>query len=67
MLTKSNKMLRYTEIILEKVSFNKELFKAELRKSLSWLKKEEVSILRAWCVIKFGKTHGDIIRDIFRR
>ncbi len=58
-------MLRYTEIILEKVSFNKELFKNELKKSLRWLKKEEVFVLRSWCVVKFGKTHGDIIRDVF--
>ncbi len=60
-------MLRYTEIILEKVSFNRDIFKAELKKSLRWLKKEEVYILRAWCVIKFGKTHGDIIREVFSR
>ncbi len=60
-------MLRYTEIILEKVSFNRDLFKAELKKSLRWLKKEEVFVLRSWCVVNFGRTHGDIINEVFSR
>ncbi len=58
-------MLKYTEIVLQKVSFNKELFNKELRKSLKWLKNEEVKVLRSWCVMNYGNTYGDVIFDVF--
>ena len=59
-------MLKYTETVLQKVSFNKELFRKELSKSLKWLKNEEVTILKTWCVINFGVIYGDVITDVFR-
>ncbi len=58
-------MLKYTEIVLQKVSFNKELFNKELRKSLKWLKNEEVKILRTWCIMNYGNMYGDVIFDVF--
>jgi len=58
-------MLKYTEIILQKVSFNKELFKLELRKSMKWLKKEEATILRTWCILNFGAVYMDVINEVF--
>jgi hypothetical protein len=58
-------MLKYTEIILQKVSFNKELFKLELRKSMRWLKKEEAPMLRAWCINNFGGVYMDVIEEVF--
>ena len=47
-------MLKYTKTVLQKVSFNKDLFNKELRKSLKWLKRDEVVILKTWCIINFG-------------
>mgnify|MGYP003318756650 CR=1 FL=1 len=46
------------------VSFDKILFKKELKKSISWLKKEELTMLKIWCLATFGK-HKDIILDTF--
>ena len=60
-------MLKYTETILEKVSFSKELFKKELRKSLKFLEKEEVTILKTWCILNFGALYMDIILETFKR
>ncbi len=57
-------MLRFSKAILQKVSFDKILFKKELKKSISWLKKEELMILKIWCLATFGK-HKDIIIDTF--
>ncbi|MFU8844654.1 MAG: hypothetical protein ACNA7V_12705 [Bacteroidales bacterium] len=59
-------MLRYTETILQKVSFNKELFRKELKKSIKWLKKEEVILLKAWVIINFGNTYYDVINEVFK-
>jgi len=58
-------MLKYTKIILQKVSFSKELFGKELKKSLKWLKGEEIIVLQAWCVLNFGNIYSDIINDVF--
>ncbi|MBN2174364.1 MAG: hypothetical protein JW731_09540 [Bacteroidales bacterium] len=58
-------MLRYTETVLQKVSFNKDLFKKELSKSLKWLKKEEVIILQTWCILNFGAIYMDVIKEVF--
>jgi hypothetical protein len=58
-------MLKYTEIVLLKVSFNKDLFKKELKKALKWLKKEEATILKNWCVINFGAVYMDVINEVY--
>jgi hypothetical protein len=60
-------MLRYTETILQKVSFNKELFKRELIKAVKWLQEEEVPQLKAFVVLNFGNTHYDVINEVFRQ
>lgn len=59
-------MLKYTETILQKVSFNRDLFKKELIKSVKWLKKNEVNALKAWCIINFGAVYMDIIQEVFK-
>ena len=58
-------MLEYTKLILKKVSFNRELFSRELKKSIQWLKKEEVILLQSWCMITYGDIYGDVIRESF--
>jgi len=59
-------MLEYTKTILHKVSFSGELFRKELKKSLHFLKKEEVIMLQIWCLVSYNEKYGDIIRDVFR-
>ena len=58
-------MLKYTETILQKVSFNKELFRNELEKSIRWLQKNEVRALKSWCILNFGAVYMDVINDVF--
>ncbi len=59
-------MLEYTKTILQKVSFSPDLFDKELRKSLKWLKKNEVRMLWTWCILTFGDLYSDIIKESFR-
>ena len=58
-------MLQYAETVLEKVSFNRELFHAELEKSLKWLQKDEVRALKIWCILNFGAIYMDVINEVF--
>ena len=58
-------MLKYTETILQKVSFNKELFRNELEKSIRWLQKNEVNALKSWCILNFGAVYMDVINEVF--
>jgi ribosomal protein S19 len=58
-------MLEYTKTVLEKVSFNRELFKKELQKSKKFLKEEEVELLRNWCRMSFTEKYPDIIGEVF--
>lgn len=58
-------MLEYTKTILQKVSFNRELFKKELIKSVRWLHKEEIILLQIWCLATFNDTYSDILNEVF--
>lgn len=60
-------MLEYTKLVLRKVSFSRELFGKELRKSIKWLKKEEKLVLQSWCLITFGDIYGDVIQETFKQ
>lgn len=57
-------MLEMTKTVLEKVSFDRRLFKKELLKSKKWLKKEEVMALQAWCVATFSH-YSDLVNEVF--
>lgn len=59
-------MLKYTKTVLQKVSFNRDLFKKELQKSMRWLRKDEVIVLQTWCVINFGSIYMDVINEVFK-
>jgi hypothetical protein len=51
-------MLEYFKTILKKVSFDKNLFERELRKSIKRLMPNEVQELRIWCYEQFsGRFH----------
>jgi len=59
-------MLEYTKLVLQKVSFNRELFSKELRKAFKWLQKDELVMLQAWCIVTFSDSYHDVITEVFR-
>lgn len=59
-------MLEYTKTVLQKVSFNRELFSKELRKAFKWLQKDELVLLQAWCLATFSDSYQDVITEVFR-
>lgn len=60
-------MLEYTKKILTKVSFDKSLFRKELLKAVRWLKKDELQMLKMWCITTFGSYYRDVIMDVFKK
>ncbi len=60
-------MLEYVKMILEKVSFDKNLFEKELLKGIKSLIPSEVKELRKWCYAKFGNMYQKILNRIFNR
>lgn len=58
-------MLEYCSEILQKVSFSPDLFGRELKKSIKMVEKDEVMVLKTWCILSYGNEHKDIIQDVF--
>ncbi len=58
-------MLEYIKFILEKVSFDAQLFEKELKKNLKGLIGDEYHDLKAWCFEKFGKKHQEVLQRCF--
>jgi hypothetical protein len=58
-------MLELSKKVLSKVSFDRLLFRKELRKAISWVSKEDLVHLQMWCVITYGHLYGDVISDCF--
>jgi hypothetical protein len=59
-------MLEFCKKVLTKVSFDKSLFRKELKKAISWVKKEELVLLYEWCLKKFGHKYKNIILNSFQ-
>jgi hypothetical protein len=59
-------MLELSKHILQKVSFDRTLFRKELQKAIKWLKKEDLILFKIWCLATFGNIYGDVIREVFR-
>lgn len=57
-------MLEFSKKILSKVSFDKKLFKKELRKSISWVSKKEVITLKIWSLTTFSQ-YKQTILEVF--
>ena len=57
-------MLRFCKTILQKVSFDKNLFKKELKKSTRLVNKKEQMVLKIWFLTTFAN-YKDIILDVF--
>lgn len=58
-------MLDHQKIILEQLSYDKELFRKEIIKSFKWLKSYEIIMLRKWLKDNYSETHADIIHEVF--
>ncbi len=59
-------MFELSKEILQKVSFDRELFQKELKKAIKWLQNTaEVKKLRSWCIEKFGHVYNEIIAKAF--
>ena len=54
-------MLEFSKKILRKVSFDKNLFRKELRKSTVWLNKKEVITLKIWALTTFSQYKNTIL------
>lgn len=59
-------MLEFCKKVLMNVSFDRLLFRKELKKAIKWVKKEELVQLKEWCLSKFGHVYGDIIAESFQ-
>ncbi|MGP8215867.1 MAG: hypothetical protein ACLQQ4_09915 [Bacteroidia bacterium] len=59
-------MLELSKKILERVSFDRSLFRKELMKAAMWLKPNEKLLLQVWCLSTFGHMYKDIIIEVFR-
>lgn len=58
-------MLEYAKTVLEKVSFDRDLFRKELKKSKQMLKEDEIELLQCWCRMSFTEKYPDIIGEVF--
>jgi hypothetical protein len=58
-------MLDYVKVILQKVSFNEQLFEKELRKGLKALLREDVLELKKWCYEQFGDSYLQVLNQYF--
>ena len=58
-------MLELSKKVLEKVSFDRFLFRKELKKAIKWVSKEERLALQAWCIVTYGDLYNDVILDCF--
>ncbi|HBS85348.1 MAG: hypothetical protein A2W91_16200 [Bacteroidetes bacterium GWF2_38_335] len=61
-------MLEFSKQILEKVSFDQNLFTKELNKLIIWLNdEEEIRKLRDWCLKVFGNRYSSVITKTFQK
>lgn len=58
-------MFELSKKILEKVSFDKTLFRKELTKALKWLKSEERTLLIVWCIGTYEQ-YKDVIVEVYK-
>jgi hypothetical protein len=58
-------MFDLSKTILKKVSFDKALFCKELKKAINWVKPNEKTLLKVWCLATFGNQYQKEIIEIF--
>lgn len=58
-------MFELSKQVLQKVSFDRGLFRKELKKAINWMKGDERLLLKAWCLASFGHLYKDTILEAF--
>jgi len=58
-------MFELSKKVLEKVSFDKTLFRKELAKAINWIKPDEKTLLKVWCLATFGNEYQKEILETF--
>ena len=58
-------MFDLSKRVLEKVSFDKKLFCKELNKAIKWVKPNEKTLLKVWCLATFGHQYKSEILEVF--
>ena len=66
MMDHGRKMMEFSKQVLQKVSFDKRLFKKELLKARRWLGQHDQLVLKAWCLATFGHMYKDVIIEVFQ-
>jgi hypothetical protein len=57
-------MLELSKSVLKKVSFDRRLFRKELLKAKRWLRREELVLLKAWCLVTFAGVYDEVIMEV---
>ena len=57
-------MLEFSKKILQKVSFDQNLFRKELQKSARWIGKNEIITSKVWALTSFSQ-YRNIILEVF--
>ncbi|MFM7016806.1 MAG: hypothetical protein ACKOX3_10820 [Bacteroidota bacterium] len=60
-------MFEYSKEILTKVSFDSELFRKELIKSIKWVTTDERKLLFLWCLATFRDQYSTVITQAFKQ
>lgn len=59
-------MMEFSKQVLQKVSFDRRLFRKELMKACRWVGQSERIMLKAWCLATFGHMYKDVILEVFQ-
>jgi len=59
-------MLGLSKKVLKGVSFDRHLFSKELRKSITYIQKEDLSKFYIWCLASFAM-YNEVIVDAFEK
>ncbi len=57
-------MFEFCQEVPLKVSFDRQLFKKERIKMIALLKRDEIMLLKAWCLVTFVQ-HQDLVAEVF--
>ena len=60
-------MFEFSKTVLQKVSFDRTLFCKELIKDINWVKPDEKTLLKVWCLTTFGSEYQKEILEIFSK
>lgn len=66
MMDQGRKMMEFSKQVLQKVSFDRLLFKKELTKAVRWMGQSDQLVLKAWCLATFGHLYKDVIVEVFK-